>query len=814
MRVRLMETPLAVPKYRQVRLPTVAAELAPFAEVEINDENVEPLDMSPVDVAAFTAQPYNIGRAIQLAKRFRAQGTRTLIGGPHATIVGAKLLEHFDAVVVGELEGMGERLIRDLGQGRLGNVYRNERPPDLATCRLPRRDLQKAGLYYRTNFPIELSRGCPHRCGFCYGAYGFPTFRTRPLHLIEADLDQWDHGYIEAVDMHFAADRKHLLEVCRIFEQRRVWGWMGQATLRSMDDPVLLEAMARSGCKAVFVGMESIEERALLATNKGFNAVRDYRRIIRMMQDHAIFVHVGLIWGLDGASPDAFEATARFCEETGVYLASTNMLTLFPGTEAHEQAERDGRVIATDLRDYDGARVTIAPDGMSREEVHAGARRFMERFYSWPSIFRRSLQAGNHNIAHLWGFWGFNLAYRSYFERWCAQLDEGRSPWGAGSEAEGFPWCGGRQPWYYGVADWTGRLLTWGHHAWDRSAQEAGRLGAVLALAAGVVVSLLLLAGVHWIEALRWPVPFPGTVGALAAFWIAAWVSTWLVDRLTRAGLSGASALAGIAAASAPMLAALAMLPEHAGGWRFLCALAVLGVGMKAWDLVGTRGAAGLLKAAGFLLLWPGFDFSEAFRPDPTRELLVRHYPMMGIGWLRLCGAAALFPALFWLSLHGEQGAWLLLGAAGRLLLTYLLLRGALEWLTGYWRMVGCELPDPFGRRPFGPSPTALWRSWNRPYRAWLLRHVYLPLGGRERMVTATLGTFLFSGLAASAVLAPVVGRLPWEPVLFFLAQGALVVLEKRLMASSARRVLAAGTAIAFLALAPWLFALTDRILV
>ena len=64
MKIRLIESPLALPKYRQVRLPTVAAEFAPYADVEINDENIEPIDVSDVDLVGFTAQAYNAPRAI------------------------------------------------------------------------------------------------------------------------------------------------------------------------------------------------------------------------------------------------------------------------------------------------------------------------------------------------------------------------------------------------------------------------------------------------------------------------------------------------------------------------------------------------------------------------------------------------------------------------------------------------------------------------------------------------------------------------------------------------------------------------------
>ncbi len=454
---------------------------------------------------------------------------------------------------------------------------------------------------------------------------------------------------------------------------------------------------------------------------------------------------------------------------------------------------------------------------MDQQQLRDGARHFMERFYSYPSIFRRSLQAGNNSIAQLWGFWGMNQAYRSYFESWTRRMTDRSSPWQVpDAEEQGFPWVGGAMPWYYPLSDKTGRVLTWGHHLWDKAARPAGTASTALILAGSVLASLLVLGGAQLLAAFRWPVPWPGTVLGLAAFSAAAWGSTYLVDRVTRTQARGGAALAGLTAAMVPITAGMLLLPEHARSWRFLCAVSILCFALKAWNLTQTRSDEGSMKAASFLLLWPGFDFSTAFVPDRTRELLVRHYPIMGLGWLRLTLAALVFPALFLLSLQGEQGAWLLLGLLGRGLLAYLVLRGTLEWLTGYWRMAGCEVPDPFGRHPFGPSPTALWRSWNIPYRQWLLRHVYVPLGGRARPVLATMGTFLFSGVVGAMAMAPVIGRLPWEPILFFLAQGALVVLEKRLLARgiTSRRLVATGMAATFLVLGPWLFAVTDRIFV
>ena len=76
------------------------------------------------------------------------KGNETILGGPYATTMRDRALKHFDAVVVGEVEGLGERIVRDFEKGKLSGIYENDNPPDLSRCRLPRRDLQKADQKY------------------------------------------------------------------------------------------------------------------------------------------------------------------------------------------------------------------------------------------------------------------------------------------------------------------------------------------------------------------------------------------------------------------------------------------------------------------------------------------------------------------------------------------------------------------------------------------------------------------------------------------------------------------------------------------
>ena len=623
--------------------------------------------------------------------------------------------------------------------------------------------------------------------------------------------------------MHFGGDRQHLLDCCQLLEERKVWGWWGEATLRSLDDVQVLRALERSNCKQVFVGIESIEESALAANNKGFNRVADYKRIIHMAHDHGILIHAGFMWGLDGSTPECFDATARFCDDVGLYLASTNIVAYFPGLPAHDALEREGRILAKDMRDYDSVRVTVEPTGMTTEQVYAGARRFLDRFYSFESIFRRSFSNANYRLAQLWGFIGLNLVYRAYFKVWAKRLGVKDTPWQASpEERDSFPYVGGAMPPIYAVGEAEVRILTFLHKAWDRVPEAASRVRALVPALLVAAVSLLGFGVIRALAAGHWPVPWPSTAAGVGAFAGATAVSTWLVGRLARMQSGRAARIVGVSAALAPMALCVPLLPEHAGLWRFALGWMTATFALKAWSVLATGELRDKspFRIAAFLLYFPTLDFAGSFRLDPSKSMLTRHLPLMAAGAARFWGGVALACALFWVLFFGfGTGPWLPLALLGRLLVVYLILRGSLEYWTAYWRMAGYVVPRPFGRHSLRPSrPSRLWRSWNRPLHGWLLRHVYVPLGGRERPVTATLATFAVSAALGCALLAPVVSRFPWELALFVGAQGVLVALEKRLAAWTPSpwpaRAQTLAMAALLLASAPWLTELIDRIVI
>src|SRR6202044_3214030 len=41
-------------------------------------------------------------------------------------------------------------------------------------------------------------------------------------------------------------------------------------------------------------------------------------------------------------------------------------------------------------------------------------------------------------------------------------------------------------------------------------------------------------------------------------------------------------------------------------------------------------------------------------------------------------------------------------------------------------------------------SALAFWRSWHRSFNRWIIRYIYIPLGGNKRPIVNTLAVFTF----------------------------------------------------------------------
>lgn len=75
-------------------------------------------------------------------------------------------LRHCDAVVIGEVELVIEKLLDDLEQGAMRGTYKSDKLHSMVGMPMPRYDLLKKNRYVNKTF-VQTSRGCHQGCTFC-----------------------------------------------------------------------------------------------------------------------------------------------------------------------------------------------------------------------------------------------------------------------------------------------------------------------------------------------------------------------------------------------------------------------------------------------------------------------------------------------------------------------------------------------------------------------------------------------------------------------------------------------------------------------
>jgi radical SAM superfamily enzyme YgiQ (UPF0313 family) len=165
--------------------------------------------------------------------------------------------------------------------------------------------------------------------------------------------------------------------------------WFSQCSIRIAYDDELLAAAAASGCRGLFIGLESLSQENLAGWTKKTNKASDYEWAIRRIHERGIGVIPGIVLGYDSDTTATFEETLEFLLRTNVDALQATILTPFPGTPLFAEMEGQGRITDRDWSHYDFRHVVFEPKRMSAAELQAGHDRVLSEFYSWRNSARR-----------------------------------------------------------------------------------------------------------------------------------------------------------------------------------------------------------------------------------------------------------------------------------------------------------------------------------------------------------------------------------------------------------------------------------------
>lgn len=399
-------------RYQPLTLTTLAALIPPELDVQLTlfDEGIselpEPLEADLIGMTAITG---TASRAYELADRFRNEGKTVVLGGPHVTLLPDEALEHADAICVGYAEDSWPQLLRDFAKGRLQKIYRQAADFTLRERPFARRDLFDRNNYF-TQAVFEATRSCAHNCEFCVAptAWGRTQYQN-PIDWIIEDIRRFGQKKIIFVDLNLVSDVAYARELFTRLIPLQVQ-WYGLSTVLIAHDHSLMELMARSGCKGLLLGLETVTQESFKDAGKRFNESVNFKTIITDLHKLDIAIQGCFVFGLDHDTPDVFDTTAEFVIDAGVDLPRFAVLTPFPGTPLHHRLESEGRILTRNWDLYDAQHVVFQPKNMSVAELTEGHERAWKQVYRWSAIGRRLWKAGRLTPLAL----SANVGYRFY----------------------------------------------------------------------------------------------------------------------------------------------------------------------------------------------------------------------------------------------------------------------------------------------------------------------------------------------------------------------------------------------------------------
>ncbi len=402
--------------------PLPAATLAGLTprdvEFRFYDDRMETIPFDePTDLAAISVETYTAKRAYQIATEYRKRRVPVVMGGFHASLCPDEVARHAEAVVCGEAEQLWPQVVDDARHGTLQKFYRQRGRSSLRGLR-PDRSIFRGKRYLPIGL-VEAGRGCHFKCDFCAVQTVFEASQTRrPVDDILAELAPLKHErkLFFFVDDNITSNLAGAKEFFRALAPLGV-RWVSQSSINAAHDEEFLELLARSGCQGVLIGFESLNPANLKAMNKSFNAMHGgFAQALANLRRHRIRVYGTFIFGYDGDSPESFAASVDFAEEHDFYIAAFNHLTPFPGTPLYRRLASEGRLLheAWWLDDrYSYNQIPFRPRGMEPELLRQNCLAARRRFYSWPSILRRSCGDANRANWFMWrNFFLINALHR------------------------------------------------------------------------------------------------------------------------------------------------------------------------------------------------------------------------------------------------------------------------------------------------------------------------------------------------------------------------------------------------------------------
>ncbi len=414
-----------------------AIKSLPDIELRIIDMNLDGISMEALekliseekpDMVGFSVLTFNLLNCMEVCKviRHANPATRICFGGWHPTLYPAETLafDVVDYIVVGEGEITFRELVEfemaspDISDDRLtaifglgykmsnGEIVINPPRPvvkNLDELPLPAYDLVDASKYSNLTactdqiVNIMTSRGCPQRCIFCDLRRSTYRYRT-PQNILE-EIRFWvDKGVKEFFiqDDNFTINRGRTIEFCRLLYDADLGVKYKISSRVDYIDDELSENLRRSGCYAIYFGVESGSQKVLDFLEKGIK-IEQIKKAFRSSHKYGIDCCAYIMIGVPTETEEDIEMTKRLIKEIKPNHLHCSICTPMPRTYLYNKLMDDGTIehdywLEFAKKPDPSFKTSFASRTRSAEELRKMQNGIQKQFYLNPRVILHEIK--------------------------------------------------------------------------------------------------------------------------------------------------------------------------------------------------------------------------------------------------------------------------------------------------------------------------------------------------------------------------------------------------------------------------------------
>jgi anaerobic magnesium-protoporphyrin IX monomethyl ester cyclase len=372
------------------------------------------LETTEPDVVATSCITATYPDGLEIMKRAKAIGAKTVMGGVHASFMWREALEEagqpVDFVVRGEGEQTFVELLMALRDGgdvaKVRGIAHRERGIAESTPTRPRHstldglplawDLLDWPTYTYFVYPgsrlgaISTSRGCMHGCTFCsQQKFWERSWRGRSPEAVVDELAhlrrEYDVDVILLSDEYPTPDAERWERFLDLVIERD----LGQKLLLEtrvedvVRDERILDKYVAAGVAHVYVGVEATDQATLDLVNKEAN-VETGVAALRLLGEYGIVSETSFVLGFPDETPEKIKRTlqlSKFYDPDNAHF-----LAITPWPYAELWSEMKPYVATRDYRKYNLIDPVIRPKAMSLEDVDNAIVDCYRSFYTKKAV--------------------------------------------------------------------------------------------------------------------------------------------------------------------------------------------------------------------------------------------------------------------------------------------------------------------------------------------------------------------------------------------------------------------------------------------